>query len=87
MIPEKKKIIDIQKHQLYAYTKELEHGIGLVVFDIDKNISGVKIAMGKTERFSMSRESFESLIIYNKLELVETLPKNIWKDLKKNYNK
>lgn len=80
--------LDIKVHGFYAYVKGLEKGLGLVVFDkTDKMISGVKLCVGKTESFQMTKSEFENLIAYGMIEFVESLPKHVWKDLQKSYTK
>lgn len=78
---------EIKKYGFYAYIKGLEKGLGLVVFDIGKNITGVKLCVGKSEHFSIPKESFETLLAYNTLEFVEIVPKFVWKEMKRSLAK
>lgn len=81
------KKFDIKIHGFYAYIKGLEKGLGLVVFSIGDTVDGVKLGIGKTEKFTMKRDEFDALLAYDAIEFVEVLPKFVWKDLRKTYNK
>lgn len=78
---------EIKKYGFYAYVKGLEKGLGIVVLDIGKNITGAKLHVGKTESFSIPKESFETLLAYNTLEFVEIVPKFVWKEMKRSLAK
>ncbi len=83
-----KKQTTIKKYGFYAYLKGLEKGLGIIIFEENNDtIEGVKLGIGKTEKVSFKRETFESLLIYDYLEFVELLPKKVWKEFKKIYEK
>jgi len=77
----------IEKYGFYAYIKGLEKGLGLVVLGIDTDVSGVKLHIGKIERFSMKKTEFERLLNYDIIEFVDIVPKFVWKEYKKTYDK
>jgi hypothetical protein len=79
----------IKKYGFYAFNKDLnENGIGLIIFEEDeKTIKGIRLKVGNSEKFEMSRTTFESLLIYNGIEYIELLPKTVWKEFYKNYKK
>jgi len=81
--------MEIKKYGFYAFTKNIsENGVGIIVFDSDSaEVSGVKLQIGKTDKIKIPRKKFESLLAYNILEFIQLLPKNIWKEYKKVYNK
>jgi hypothetical protein len=82
-----KKSICVKKYAFYAYLKGLEKGLGLIIFEEnEQKVNGVKIGIGKTEKFSFDRKTFESLLAYEYIEYVESLPKNVWKEFKKIYD-
>jgi hypothetical protein len=79
----------IKKYGFYAFTKDLnENGIGLIIFEEDeKNIKGVRLRVGNSEKFEMTRTIFENLLVYEGIEYVELLPKTVWKEFYKIYKK
>lgn len=82
------KQITIKKHGFYAYLKGLEKGLGIIVFqENQETVEGVKLGVGKTEKVIFKRNVFENLLAYDYLEFVELLPKKIWKEFKKVYEK
>lgn len=83
-----KKQITVKKYGFYAYLKGLEKGLGIIVFQENKEtVEGVKLGVGKTEKVIFKRDVFENLLAYDYLEFVELLPKKIWKEFKKVYEK
>lgn len=81
------KTTTVKKYAFYAYLKGLEKGLGLIVFDENnQKVSGVKIGIGKSEKFSFDRKTFEDLLAYEYIEYVELLPKSVWKEFKKIYH-
>lgn len=83
-----KKQITVKKYGFYAYLKGLEKGLGIIVFQENKEtVEGVKLGVGKTEKVFFKRDVFENLLAYDYLEFVELLPKKIWKEFKKVYEK
>lgn len=81
-----KKDLTIKRYGFYAYTKGLEHGLGLLVFDSsEEEVKGMKFHVGKVEKFSIPKQTFENLISYEFLEFIELLPKRVWKEYKKIY--
>ena len=84
----KEKKIIIKKHGFYAYLKGLEKGLGIIIFKEDDSVvEGVKIGIGKTEKVCFKKETFENLLSYDYLQFVEILPKKVWKEFKKIYEK
>jgi hypothetical protein len=79
----------IKKYGFYVYTKNLaEYGLGLIIFEENNEIvSGIKLIVGGNEKFEMTRQSFESLIIYDVVNFIELLPKTVWKSFYKIYKK
>lgn len=84
----KEKNILIQKYGFYAYLRGLEKGLGIIVLDVNETeIKGIKIGVGKSEKISLKKNIFESLISYDYIEFVELLPKKVWKEFLKIYEK
>jgi hypothetical protein len=80
--------IHIVNHGFYAYTKNLTSGLGLLILDKTvKIISGIKINHNKLEKFSMTYKNFEALLAYNIIQYVETVPKDVWKEMEIVYDK
>lgn len=79
----------IKKYGFYVYTKNLsENGLGIIIFEEnDKIVSGLKLIVDGNEKFEMTRQSFESLIIYDIINFIELLPKTVWKSFYKIYKK
>jgi hypothetical protein len=79
----------IKKYGFYAFNKDLnENGIGLIIFEEDeKNIKGIRLRVGNSEKFEMTRTIFENLLVYEGIEYVELLPKTVWKEFYKIYKK
>lgn len=79
----------IKKYGFYAYNKDLnENGLGLIIFEEDdKNIKGVRLRVGNSEKFEMTRLFFENLLVYEAIEYIELLPKTVWKEFYKIYKK
>lgn len=88
MIESTKKDIIIKKYGFYAYLKGLEKGVGFILFNEDDDVvEGVKLSIGKAEKAVFKRKVFEDLLAYDYLEYVELLPKSVWKEFKKIYEK
>ncbi len=80
--------IKIKKYSFYAFVKNLEKALMIAVMEITNDqIKGMKIGIGKTEKFSMKIIDFENLIVYGIIELAQIAPKDIRDDLRKNYDK
>lgn len=79
--------MNVIKFGLYAITQKLEKGVALIVFDVGEQISGVKLGVGKSEKFSLKRTDFENMVSHGLLEYIQLLPKTVWKQYKAVYNK
>lgn len=74
---------EIKKNGFYAYIKNLQDGLALIVLKNDDLIEGVKLHVGKSERFSFTKEKFDSLLDFQIIEFVEILPRDVIKELQK----
>lgn len=76
----------IKKYGFYAFNKNLsENGVGLIIFEEDdKNVKGIRMKVGNSEKFEMTRTGFENYLVYDVISFVELLPKTVWKEFYKN---
>ena len=79
----------IKKYGFYAFNKNFtENGMGLIIFDEDdKSIKGVRMRLGHSEKFELSRLDFENYLVYELITFIELLPKTVWKEYYKIYKK
>lgn len=79
----------IKKYGFYAFNKNLaENGVGLIIFEeTEKSIKGIRMRVGNSEKFEMTRLAFENYLVYEIITYVELLPKTVWKEFYKIYKK
>ena len=79
----------IKKYGFYAFNKNFaENGMGLIIFEEDdKTVKGVRMKIGNSEKFEMSRLGFENYLVYEFITFVELLPKTVWKEYYQIYKK
>jgi hypothetical protein len=81
-----KNVIHIIPYGYYAYTSKLNQGLGLLIIEKhEKTVSGLKLNIGKIQKFDMSILSFETLLAYNTIEFVEKVPKEVGNEMREMY--
>ena len=80
-------VIHIIPYGYYVYTSKLNQGLGLLIIEKhEKTVSGLKLSIGKIQKFNMSILSFETLLAYNTIQFIEKVPKEVGKEMKQMYD-